>query len=259
MLVEFLGPSGAGKSTICTQLLGTHRRELVLGSDACYETLRLKSPKSNPLKTWIATSLARHQAKKTGDRQLFKTFGIPGDCVDLCNFVFEHFRVSPDSPDLYFERLRRFQSVVAQYSAVCSYRDLQSRPVVFDEFFAQKCLAMSFYVQDRQAFVAGFTERMPKADLYVYVESPFELLRRRIIDRGRNAREVREHDMALTIPRMILDALEGLGANIVSLDGTRPVIENVERLGEVLFAGPGGASASLQSRVSQHLPADLKQ
>ena len=259
MLVEFLGPSGAGKSTICAQLLGTHRHELVPGSDACYRTLRRESPKSNPLKTWFATSLARHQAKKTGDRQLFKTFGIPDDCVDLCNFVFEHFRVSPDLPELYFERLRRFQSVVAQYSAVCSYRDKRSRPVVFDEFFAQKCLAMSFYVQDRQSFVAGFTKRMPKADLYVYVESPFELLRQRIIDRGRNAREVREHDMALTIPRMILDALAGQGANIVSLDGTRPVAGNVERVRDALSAGPVAASPAQQTRVSHHRPADLKQ
>ncbi|MGB1142162.1 MAG: hypothetical protein ACPG1A_14770, partial [Halioglobus sp.] len=173
-------------------------------------------------------------------------------------FVFDNFRVSPEFPELYFERLRRFQSVVAQYSAICSYQDARSRPVIFDEFFAQKCLAMSFYVDDRQDFIAGFTQRMPKADLYVYVESPFELLRQRIIERGRNAREVREHDMALTIPRMILDALSALDANILSIDGTRPVSENVERLTAALGAGTRGTALSHESPVGAHVPADLK-
>ena len=235
MFVEFLGASGSGKSTICRQLFEAHSRNIVVGQSACYDSLLQKTGKSQKIRAYVKAVLAQYQAKRTGDRTLLKHFGIADECVDLCNFVFQNFRVDANFPQLHFDHLRRFQSTIAWYSALNYYHEEPARRIVFDEFFSQRCLAMVAYADDQKGFISDFVKYMPKAELYVYVDSPLAILKQRLMVRDKRSLTAPEQDIALHCRSLLNEVLSAQGENILRLDGTKPVAANLEILSAVLF------------------------
>jgi len=226
--IEFFGAAGSGKSTLYRHLIGAARQSVCEGQVACYRALQGSGRGLGRVKALLGSH--RTAASRSGDRKLLNTFGITPDCVELCNFVFEQFRVDPAVPQKYFDRISAFQGVVAHHSALQHARDTGNRPALFDEHFAQKCLAMSLHAPEPAAFIAGFVEHMPRAALYIGVETPFETAQARIRSRGHGAAAQRENHLAYDNWRILRDTLLARGLPVVCLDGTRPVAENSARL-----------------------------
>lgn len=203
-----------------------------------YQSLVRRAIKRRKFKAYFSALVARKQSKKTGDRQLLKEFGLPDDCVDLCHFVFENFRVHPQMPMLYFERMRRFQSTLAQYSTLASRTDLADSIVAFDEFFTQRCLAMSIYADNQREFIANFFKCSPKAQLYVFVEAHPELVRERITRRGRNDWGLNEFDENFTGAVILKELLVSQSINVLTLSGSQSLEKNVSLVTEALLNPP---------------------
>lgn len=238
MFIEFVGPSGSGKSTIYREVIKSHRNDLTVGQEMAYQSLIRRAIKRRKLKAYFSAVIARKQSKKTGDRQLLKEFGLPEDCVDLCHYVFENFKVHPKKPVLYFERIRRFQSTLAQYSTLASRPDLADGIVAFDEFFTQRCLAMSIYADNQREFISSFFKRAPKAQLYVFVEAHPELVRERITRRGRNNWGLHEFDENFTGAVILKELLVSERINVLTLSGSQSLEKNVSLVSEALLNPP---------------------
>lgn len=194
--VEFVGPMGAGKSTICNELipmlqhkygkrmvklaqdekkriiLSNIRNESLLKYILLKQLIKIPVLSSNLIKENLSSYSFKELSNRSKELKKFLKLVYfedrTGEYIDADNMILRNTFFIRDLMDLL---------LFDKYS--------KNKIILHDEFLFQRGLSFAFGEKNCERFIHKFVEHSPKPDVLIVAKAPLDILKKRIIERGR--------------------------------------------------------------------------